>query len=148
MLDEIKLNIPRVDYDKTADNVLEFLTNPNYYQRLHRIYNQANPEDLQSPSISDMPSNSSYGNSTETKMIKYLYAKDVLDSVDQAYKKGSETMQVVLDNILGVMTTNEAMELLHFEKARYYQIRKIALNEFADILEVQSKNSPDLHVYI
>ena len=36
---------------------------------------------------------------------------------------------------------------LHFEKTRYYQIRKMALNEFADGLEMKI-NCPDLHIYV
>lgn len=38
--------------------------------------------------------------------------------------------------------------MLRYEKTKYYLIRKRALNEFADILEVQNLHCPDLHIYI
>lgn len=136
-----------IDYDKTADNVLEFLTNNFYYPRIYRIYTQANPEHLQSPSLSGMPK-SNYGNSNEEKMTKYIEAKAIVDGVNQTYSKGSKELRVVLDNIFGNITTITAMEKLHFEKARYYQIKKRALNEFADVFEVQNLHCPDLHSYI
>ena len=135
-----------IDYNKTADNVLEFLTNNLYYPRIYRIYTQANPEHLQSPSLSGMPGGS-IGNSNEEKLVKYLYAKSIVDGVSQTYDKGSFELKIVLDNVLGKISAVEAMMRLHFEKTRYYQIRKMALNEFADGLEMKI-NCPDLHIYV
>ena len=134
-----------IDYDKTADNVAKFLTDKRYYPRLYKIYQQASPEFIQSPSLSGMPGGS-IGNSNEEKLVKYLYAKSIVDGVADTYDKGSVELKVVLDNVLGKISAVEAMMRLHFENTRYYQIRKKALNEFADGLEMKV-NCPDLHVY-
>lgn len=146
-MEDLLLNIPRIDYDKTADNVIEFLKNRSYYPRLYNIYMQANPKMLQSPCLSGMPGGS-VRNNNEDKMIRYLYAKSIVDGVRQTCEKGSKELKVIFSNIQGEITAMEAMQILHYEKSRYYSIRKRALNEFADILEVQNINCPDLHVYI
>nr|WP_305119800.1 transcriptional regulator [Ligilactobacillus sp. MP3] len=135
-----------IDYDKTADNVARFLTDKRYYPRLYKIYQQASPEFIQNPSLSGMPGGS-IGNSNEEKLVKYLYAKSIVDGVADTYDKGSVELKVVLDNTLGKISAVEAMMRLHFEKTRYYQIRKMALNEFADGLEMKI-NCPDLHIYV
>ena len=136
-----------IDYDRTADNVSQFLTDGRYYPRLHRMCQQASPDHLQSPSLSGMPGGS-IGNSNEEKLVKYLYAKSIVDGVTDTYDKGSVELRVVLDNVLGKISAVEAMRKLHFENTRYYQVKKRALNEFADIFEVQGYYCPDLHVYV
>ena len=145
-MEDVLLGLPKIDYDKTAENVVEFLTNRSYYPRLYDICMQANPENLKSPSLSGMPGGS-IGNSNEEKLVKYLYAKSIVDGVADTYDKGSVELKVVLDNTLGKISAVEAMMRLHFEKTRYYQIRKVALNEFADGLEMKI-NCPDLHIYV
>lgn len=150
-MEDMLLDLPQIDYDGTADNVVKFLTNRSYYPRLYDIYMQANPEKLQSPSLSGMAGGSvggSVGNSNENKMVKYLYAKAIVDGVRQTIDKGSHELKVVFSNITGETSAAEAMQMLHYEKTRYYLVRKQALNEFADILEVQNLHCPDLHVYI
>lgn len=146
--EQIKLDMPLVDYDKTASNVMVFLTNENYYPRLRRICNQANPEHLQSPRSNGMPGSAGYGNTKEQRMLKYLYAKTIVDGVQQTYDKGSNLLKIVLDTVLGQHSASSAKEKLYVENTRYYELRKKALNEFADILEVQNINCPDLHIYI
>ena len=145
--EQITLDMPLVDYDKTASNVMVFLTDENYYPRLRRICNQANPEHLQSPRSNGMPGSAGYGNTKEQRMLKYLYAKTIVDGVTDTYDKGSVELRVVLDNVLGKISAVEAMRKLHFENTRYYQVKKRALNEFADGLEMKV-NCPDLHVYV
>ena len=145
-MEDVLLGLPKIDYDRTAENVVEFLTNRSYYPRLYDICMQANPENLKSPSLSGMPGGS-IGNSNEEKLVKYLYAKSIVDGVADTYDKGSVELKVVLDNTLGKISAVEAMMRLHFEKTRYYQIRKMALNEFADGLEMKI-NCPDLHIYV
>lgn len=146
-LEELMIpGMKNIDYDKTADNVARFLTDKRYYPRLYKIYQQASPEFIQSPSLSGMPGGS-IGNSNEEKLVKYLYAKSIVDGVADTYDKGSVELKVVLDNVLGKISAVEAMMRLHFEKTRYYQIRKMALNEFADGLEMKI-NCPDLHIYV
>lgn len=135
-----------IDYDRTADNVSQFLTDGRYYPRLHRMCQQASPDHLQSLSLSGMPGGS-IGNSNEEKLVKYLYAKSIVDGVTDTYDKGSVELRVVLDNVLGKISAVEAMRKLHFENTRYYQVKKRALNEFADGLEMKV-NCPDLHVYV
>lgn len=144
-MEDVLLGLPKIDYDKTAENVVEFLTNRSYYPRLYDICMQANPENLKSPSLSGMPGGS-IGNSNEEKLVKYLYAKSIVDGVADTYDKGSVELKVVLDNVLGKTSAVEAMMRLHFENTRYYQVKKRALNEFADGLEMKV-NCPDLHVY-
>ena len=146
-MEDVLLGLPKIDYDRTAENVVEFLTNRSYYPRLYDICMQANPENLKSPSLNGMPGGS-VGNSNEEKMVKYLYAKAIVDGVRQTINKGSNELKVVFNNITGKISSVEAMQMLHSEKTRYYLIRKRALNEFADILEVQNLHCPDLHIYI
>lgn len=136
-----------IDYDKTAENVARFLTDERYYPRLYKVYHQANPEFIQSPSLSGMPGGGSIGNRNEEKLIKYLYAKSIVDGVADTYDKGSLELKIVLDNVLGKISAVEAMMKLHFENTRFYQVKKRALNEFADGLEMKV-NCPDLHVYV
>lgn len=146
-MEDVLLGLPKIDYDRTAENVVEFLTNRSYYPRLYDVCMQANPENLKSPSLSGMPGGS-VGNSNEEKMVKYLYAKAIVDGVRQTINKGSNELKVVFSNVTGEISSVEAMQMLHYEKTRYYLIRKQALNEFADILEVQNLHCPDLHIYI
>lgn len=146
-MEDVLLGLPKIDYDRTAENVVEFLTNRSYYPRLYDICMQANPENLKSPSLSGMPGGS-VGNSNEEKMVKYLYAKAIVDGVRQTIDKGSNELKVVFNNVTGEISSVEAMQMLHYEKTKYYLIRKRALNEFADILEVQNLHCPDLHIYI
>ena len=136
-----------IDYDRTADNVSQFLTDRRYYPRLHRMCQQASPDHLQSPSLSGVPGGGSASNSNEEKLVKYLYAKSIVDGVSQTYDKGSFELKVVLDNVFGRISAVDAMAKLHFENTRYYQVKKRALNEFADGLEMKV-NCPDLHVYV
>ena len=147
LVEDMLLDLPQIDYDGTAGNVVKFLTNRRYYPRLYDICMQANPEKLKSPSLSGMPGGS-VGNSNENKMVKYLYAKAIVDGVRQTIDKGSHELKVVFSNITGETSAAEAMQMLHYEKTRYYLVRKQALNEFADILEVQNLHCPDLHIYI
>ncbi|WP_242073425.1 transcriptional regulator [Ligilactobacillus agilis] len=145
--EQITLDMPRVDYDKTAESVLEFLTNKDCYPKLKRICLTADPKNLQSPSLSGM-SSGSFGNSADRKMSRYLAAKVIVDAVAATISKGSIEMKIVCDDVLGKIPSVRAMEQLHFEKSRYYEVKKRALNEFADIFEVQGYYCPDLHVYI
>ena len=54
-MEDVLLGLPKIDYDRTAENVVEFLTNRSYYPRLYDICMQANPENLKSPSLNGMP---------------------------------------------------------------------------------------------
>lgn len=56
-------------------------------------------------------------------------------------------LKIVLDNVLGKISAVETMMRLHFENTKFYQVKKRALNEFADGLEMKV-NCPDLHVYV
>lgn len=144
MVREVFLNIPIVDQIETAENVLYFLK--QHYEKQLRVYQSTNMANLQSPSISDMPKGSIYGNSNEEKMTKFLSAKMIVDGFNHTLEVGSYELKIVCQNVLGKITANEAMERLYLERTRYYEVKRRALNEFADIFEMQT-GCPDLHVY-
>lgn len=144
MVREVFLGIPIVDQAETADNVLYFLK--KYYDKQLRVYHSTNLANLKSPSISDMPTGSIYGNNNEEKMNKFLSAKMIVDGFNHTLEVGSYELKVVCQNVLGKITANEAMERLYLERTRYYEVKRRALNEFADIFEMQT-GCPDLHVY-
>lgn len=145
MSSESLFDFANVDCEKTAEKVLIFLT--IYYPRLERMCTSANPKNLQSPMISDMPTRTSVNNSFEDKMQRYLASKVIVDAVHSTLQKGSKELRVVYDNVVGKIPAWQAMSALHLEKTKYYEVRKKALNEFADIFEMQSYYCPDLHVY-
>lgn len=145
MVDKAFLNIPTVDDKETAKQVVSFLTKT--YDKQLRIYETTKPANLQSPSFDDMPKGAAFENNNEKKLIKYLHAKTLVSGMQWALEVGSDEMKIVLQQVLGIISTEQAKFRLHIEKTRYYEIKTRALVEFADIYEMQN-GCPDLHVYI
>ena len=53
---------------------------------------------------------------------------------------------MIISRFLDYMDNNDLMSLLGYEHSRYAEIKRNALNEFADRYEMQP-GCPDLHAY-
>lgn len=141
---ELLLEIENIDYKATARNVKKFLDKK--LPHILRIANES-PASLKSPVISDMPVNHDGGNHNESKMVKYIAAKEMINGIAKALNNCSQTAFMILKGkyIQGLQDW-QISQNIGYSKARYFQLKDEAFNEFADRLEVQ-KGCPDLHVY-
>lgn len=135
---------PDVNYKETAINTRNFLDHK--LPRILRIANE-NPGCLKSPAITGMPANHDGGNHNEEKLVKYITAKEMLRGISKALNNCSYTSFIILEGkyIKGLQDW-QITQKMGYSKARYFQLKDEALNEFADRLETQ-KSCPDLHVY-
>ena len=135
---------PNIDYKKTAVNVRSYLDTK--LPRLLRMVNES-PASLKSPVISDMPVNHDGGNHNEEKLIRYIAAKDILNGISLALNNCSQTAFIILEGkYIKELTDWQISQNMGYSKARYFQLKDEAVNEFADRLEMQ-KGCPDLHIY-
>ena len=136
---------PNIDYKKTAVNVRSYLDTK--LPRLLRMVNES-PASLKSPVISDMPVNHDSGeNHNEEKLIRYIAAKDIVNGISLALNNCSQTAFMILEGkYIKELTDWQISQNMGYSKARYFQLKDEAFNEFADRLEMQ-KGCPDLHVY-
>lgn len=135
---------PDIDYKRTANNVRDYLDNK--LPRLLRMVNES-PASLKSPVISDMPVNHDGGNHNEEKLIRYIAAKDILNGISLALNNCSQTAFIILEGkYIKELTDWQISQNMGYSKARYFQLKDEAFNEFADRLEIQ-KGCPDLHIY-
>lgn len=136
---------PNIDYKKTAVNVRSYLDTK--LPRLLRMVNES-PASLKSPVISDMPVNHDGGeNHSEEKLIRYIAAKDIINGISLALNNCSQTAFMILEGkYIKELTDWQISQNMGYSKARYFQLKDEAFNEFADRLEMQ-KGCPDLHVY-
>ena len=135
---------PNIDYKKTAVNVRSYLDTK--LPRLLRMVNES-PASLKSPVISDMPVNHDGGNHNEEKLIRYIAAKDILNGISLALNNCSQTAFIILEGkYIKELTDWQISQNMGYSKARYFQLKDEAFNEFADRLEMQ-KGCPDLHIY-
>lgn len=136
---------PNIDYKKTAVNVRSYLDTK--LPRLLRMVNES-PTSLKSPVISDMPVDHDSGeNHNEEKLIRYIAAKDIVNGISLALNNCSRRSFMILEGkYIKEMSDWQISQNMGYSKARYFQLKDEAFNEFADRLEMQ-KGCPDLHVY-
>lgn len=135
---------PDIDYKKTALNVRNYLDTK--LPRLLRMINE-NSLSLKSPAISDMPANHNGDNHNEEKLIKYIAAKDIVNGISIALNNCSKISFIILEGkYVKELPDWQISQNMGYSKARYFQLKDEAFNEFADRLEMQ-KGCPDLHVY-
>lgn len=136
---------PDIDYKRTANNVRDYLDNK--LPRLLRMVNES-PASLKSSVISDMPVNHDSGeNHNEEKLIRYIAAKDIINGISLALNNCSQTAFIILESkYIKELSDWQISQNMGYSKARYFQLKDEAFNEFADRLEMQ-KGCPDLHIY-
>lgn len=135
---------PNINYKKTAINVRSYLDTK--LPRLLRMVNES-PASLKSPMFSDMPVNHDGDNHNEEKLIRYIAAKDILNGISLALNNCSQTAFTILEGkYIKELSDWQIAQNIGYSKARYFQLKDEAFNEFADRLEMQ-KSCPDLHVY-
>lgn len=99
---------------------------------------------LQSPTLSDMPTNKPVGNTNEKKIINMLEAqrlvKEVINSIKCCRGHGSTILyDVYLLNIADWKTANK----IGYSHSRYQDLKNQSLLDFADAFMFEK----DLHVY-
>ena len=141
---DILLDIENIDFKATAKNVKNFLDHK--LPHVLRIANES-PSALQSPVINDMPVTHDGGNHNEDKLIKYIAAKELINSVAQALNNCSQTAFIILKGkYIKGLSDWQIEQNMCYSHAKYYQLRDEAYNEFADCFELQ-KGGIDLHIY-
>lgn len=132
---------------QTAKNVSEFFKN---FKRISRMAGE-DPSALKSPAISDMPVSHSGGNHNEDKIVDHLNAVElapkIMNDVKAALSHLSETSKTIIIGLYVDDLTNRIMaQRLGYSERRLIDLKKVALNEFADSLEAQKLLHINLHV--
>lgn len=132
---------------QTAKNVSEFFKN---FKRISRMAGE-DPSALKSPAISDMPVSHGGGNHNEDKIVDHLNAVElapkIMNDVKAALSHLSETSKTIIIGLYVDDLTNRIMaQRLGYSERRLIDLKKVALNEFADSLEAQKLLHINLHV--
>lgn len=137
------LEIDDIDLVKTAENVDNFLNHG--LERAVRVVN-INITDLQSPSLDGLPKAPNFSNTFEDKMVQYIDSRNLVEGFKRVYPNCNIITQKIIKCLyLQGMSNQAMMQLLDYEHSRYADIKRNALNEFADRYEMQP-GCPDLHV--
>lgn len=141
---QIKLLDKDVDLIRTAENVDAFLTHG--LEKAVRVVN-INLTDLKSPTMDGLPKAPTFSNTLENKMVQYIDSRNLIEGFQRVYPKCNViAQQIIKCCYLEDMDNNDVMLLLGYEHSRYAEIKRNALNEFADRYEMQP-GCPDLHFY-
>ena len=141
---QIKLLSRDVDLIKTAENVDAFLTYG--LEKAVRVIN-ISITDLKSPSLDGLPKAPTFSNALEDKMVQYIDSRNLVEGFQRVYPKCNVIARKIIKcRYLEDMDNNDVMALLGYEHSRYAEIKRNALNEFADRYEMQP-GCPDLHAY-
>lgn len=143
---ELLDSIGNVDTKATAKEVSRFFRRT--IPVLLRMYG-GTMASIQSPKFDGMPK-SSYGNGTENKLIKRLEkeleAREVIADVRVAIERCSfESQQIIKMAMVEKKRDWQVCEALKYSQSRYYDLKRVALNEFADAFETR-KHGQDLHI--
>ena len=135
------------DDEQTAKNVSEFFKN---FKRISRMAGE-DPSALKSPVISDMPVSHNGGNHNEDKLVDHVNAVElapkIMNDVKAALSHLSETSKTIIIGLYVDDLTNRIMaQRLGYSERRLIDLKKVALNEFADSLEAQELLHINLHV--
>ncbi|MBO8441267.1 MAG: ArpU family transcriptional regulator [Firmicutes bacterium] len=135
------------DDEQTAKNVSEFFKN---FKRISRMAGE-DPSVLKSPVITDMPVSHDGGNHNEDRLVEHANATDlapkIVNDVKIALSHVSETSRTIIIGLYVDDLTNRIMaQRLGYSERRVIDLKKKALNEFADSLEAQEQLHINLHV--
>lgn len=137
------LGIDDIDLFKTAENVDWFLQHG--LEKAVRVVN-INIADLKSPSMDGLPKAPNFSNTFEEKMVQYIDSRNLVEGFKRVYPNCNIITQKIIKCLyLQGMDNQTVMQLLDYEHSRYADIKRNALNEFADRYEMQP-GCPDLHV--
>lgn len=142
MKNEFKNLFPNIDEIKTAKRVRYFFNNELVsYKRFASI-------SLQSPSLNNESMGSS-GNAIEDKQLKYTIANHIVQATNLAVEQCKPTHKNILEWCY-FHNKNDywIRDQIGYGKTSYFQLKKEALNEFADHFEqLAGSYYEDLHVY-
>lgn len=132
---------PEVDEKATIQNVTHFLavTLP----KMVRVSGQS-MTDLKSPTYDGMPKAQPSGNSTDARIVRRLYAEQVVHQTIEAIHHCSDTSRTILDSLY-LRGDTDTMCLMYsgYSESSYFHVRKPrALLEFADCYMLG-----DLHIF-
>lgn len=132
---------PVVDAKATVQNVTHFLA--VMLPKMVRVSGQS-MADLKSPTYDGMPKAQSSGNSTDTRIVRRLYAEQIVKQTVAAIKHCSQDSESILDSLyLHGDSDTECFMGLGFSESSYFHVRKpAALLEFADCYMLD-----DLHIF-
>lgn len=134
-----------VDTISTAANVRQFFKKD--YPKLLRMAG-VNSSYVKSPVLSDEPKVPTFGNSSENKMDKRIYAQQTLECIAKALNAiGYESKQILIAVYADNLNAWQVCELIGCERAQYQLKKRKAENEFADAFETCCDWWRDLHVY-
>lgn len=144
------LPVDDIDTKETAKNVDAFLRNDFIkYARLCGLTRA----DLQSPTITGMPSGSNFGNSAENKMMRIFEAEDIVKSVKETICKkcSAKSSKILSLCYLSNMLNWQVARRLDYSTSRFAELKRCALCEFADFFDYYryryDLKVSDLHVY-
>lgn len=132
---------PKLDTKATLQNVTNFLSVT--LPKMVRVSGQS-MTDLKSPTYDGMPKATPAGNSTDARIVRRLYAEQIVKQTVVAIKHCSQDSQSILSSLYlqGDTDTMCFMEL-GFSESSYFHVRKPqALLEFADCYMLD-----DLHIF-
>ncbi|AYM03132.1 ArpU family phage packaging/lysis transcriptional regulator [Levilactobacillus yiduensis] len=132
---------PEVDVGATLQNVTHFLS--VVLPKMVRVSGQS-MTDLKSPSYDGMPKSQPSGNSTDARIVRRLYAEQIVKQTVVAIKHCGQDSRSILSSLYlqGDTDTMCFMEL-GFSESSYFHVRKPqALLEFADCYMLD-----DLHIF-
>jgi len=132
---------PEVDVGATLQNVTHFLS--VVLPKMVRISGQS-MSDLKSPSYDGMPKSQPSGNATDSRIVRRLYAEEVVKQTIQAIKHCDKDCQNILDEIyLQELSDTMCFMDLGFSESSYFHVWKPkALLQFADCYMLD-----DLHIF-
>ncbi|MEY8737180.1 ArpU family phage packaging/lysis transcriptional regulator [Lactobacillus sp. AN1001] len=134
-----------VDTISTAANVRQFFKKD--YPKLLRMAGVSSSY-VKSPVLSDEPKAPLFGNSSENKMKKRIYAQQTLECVARALDAiRYESKQILIAVYADKLNVWDVCELIGCERAQYQLKKRKAENEFADAFETCCDWWRDLHVY-
>lgn len=134
-----------VDVIETSANVRQFFKKD--YPKLLRMAG-VNSSYVKSPVLTDEPKTPSFGNNSENKINKRIYAQQTLECVTRALDViRYESKQILIAVYADKLNAWQVCELVGCERAQYQLKKRKAENEFADAFETCCGWWRDLHVY-
>lgn len=130
-----------VDELATSKNVKHFLS--KIFPRLIMLSGLDSTQ-LQSPTLSDMPTSKPVGNSNEKKIINMLEAQRIVKEVIKSMKCCRGHSSTILFDVYVLEVSAVKIEMkIGFSQAQFYRLKKKALLDFADAFMYEK----DFHVY-
>lgn len=124
---------PQIDERRTINNAKKFLKNtfPQWV-----LQSGLSTSDIQSPTISDMPSSAPVGNSNERKVLKMIERQDDVKAVLKSINAPSRFERMILREVfLNHMPDWKVANKIGYSIAREQSLKKHALLNFAYAME-------------